>query len=363
MYNDVASIPIGQSSWFVRSTDSFGNDRSEFNPVQNWTNRLKLCGAVWKVNRDEVRRSSPLTQSYLGDDQEDGPKGPTPFLLKKSRTEDMRRVLKYLGGHEYPIELFMSSAPRQSVPRTVKVVDETSLWKSLNLSNNKLVEGIEDWNDSSSKLSRFPRLQLLTCVRMASDEMPVMRSIPAHEYDHDRLDDGCVAVLTSSLLANSKLEILELRNNHITSHGKELLFQLLGGRDTPTSTYNSNQTLTRCESDLTQVRIENLLQINCSCDSRVNMARRKIYVHYQRAKRFDVGRFLGLEVGVMPHLLDWFGVTKDRGSEALDSRSRLYRSGFSMFYQTDKELERRDAALSSLARQSENSRAGGAGCK
>mmetsp|Transcript_7230 Transcript_7230/g.16807 ORF Transcript_7230/g.16807 Transcript_7230/m.16807 type:complete len:480 (-) Transcript_7230:53-1492(-) len=243
-------------------------------------------------------------------------------LITPKREKHIRRVLKYLTSHDYLIELSVT-VPRHSVPRTVKMVDVTGL-RSLNLSGTALVQGI-DWDDFVlGKLSRFHRLQHLDLSknglgRSACDALATMLSrdgcnLQSLYLKDNRLDDGCVEVLTSNLRANTKLMALELRRNYlITSHGKELLFQLLGGRDTPTATYNSNHTLTKWEMGNIEGGAKVLLAINCFYDrSRVFIARQKIWhVHY-RAKQFDVGPFLGLEVGVMPYLLDWFGVTEDR---------------------------------------------------
>ncbi|EJK53209.1 hypothetical protein THAOC_27407, partial [Thalassiosira oceanica] len=169
------------------------------------------------------------------------------ILITPKSAEDMRLVLRYLDHHDYLIELSVA-ASGHSVPRTVDLVDVTSL-KILDLSSNKLVQAIEDWNGFVlGKLSRFPNLQYLILDknglgRNACDALATMLSrgscnlLSLYLKDND-LDNGCVEVLTSSLRANTKLETLELnKNDQITSQeGGGLLFQLLGGRDTPTST-------------------------------------------------------------------------------------------------------------------------------
>ena len=270
--------------------------------------------------RDVINQLQTRCKSYNPKTKEKV-KGGEPVLITSKSTEDMVRVLKYLGGHDYLVKLSVT-VPRRSVPRTLKVVDVTSL-TNLNLSDNKLVQEIEDWNDFVlGKLSRFPNLGYLemdenglgrnacdALARMLSQDNCSLHSL---HLNSNKLDDGCVEVLASSLLANKKLGDLALTGNYqITSQGP--LLRLLGERDTPTSTYNSNYTLINCELGLIEGSFKTLLKINRTWKRQVHTARQKIwYVHYKRAKQFDVGPFLGLEVGVMPHLLDWFGVTQDR---------------------------------------------------
>lgn len=287
-------------------------------------------------------------------------KGGRSVLITPKSIEDMDRVSKCLNcRNDYFIELSLTVS-RHSAPRTVKVVDVTYL-KSLNLSNNKLVKGIADWDGFvRTKLSRFPNLEYLDLDknglgRNACDALAHMLSrddcgLRALYLRHNNLDNGCVEVLASSLTANTKLKTLALiRNDQITSQGHELLLHLLGKGDTPDSTYNSSYTLTcvdwdtiaTCNGRTKEGSAKVLLAINNSFNGRAYMARQKIwYVHYQRAAQFDVGPFLGLEVGVMPHLLDWFGVTKDmkrgiRFKETILKKTPFdsYQKRFNMFYQ------------------------------
>ena len=126
------------------------------------------------------------------------------------------------------------------------------------------------------------------------------------------IDNECVTILANSLVGNTSLTKLVLKENGISLAGWKAFSPILCDTSSIETTYNSNHTLQDFGKSYVSSQLvlpeEVASLIRCNKNQcKFMVARRKIIEHHFRSTEDNFDIFLDMELQVLPYVISWMG--------------------------------------------------------
>jgi len=280
------------------SNESRDGDSSDSDSDDGYINFQQQIGDVSSIQTSnaESRDAADLVQraNELLRDQENYP---VTFHLQHTvqpnKKGDFRRKGIIIGA----IKLDLSNNS------FVRYIQQCSSLRLLHTNWTRLGTGLIQYNATEIDLSDND-IGRDGCAILADLLKEEGSSLECLKLNQNEIDDECISFLVDGLRNNNTLTTLDISlNNRITSTGWKYLSDLVCNKTDINSTYQSNHTIKSFGASPSR-DLKHLLRRSPA---------EKIWRAHFKAKVFDLGPFLDMDLEIMPFVLAWFAADHETG--------------------------------------------------